>query len=70
MAQLITITIAAGAHLGPESDTPILLNSDKIIRVEDSASDDLGNSVISLDDGSKLFVTETQATLQSLVNGE
>lgn len=68
MAHLIEVTIAGGAYLGPKNDTKISINADRIMKVEDVQSGQLGVSKITMDDNSGHYVTETRADLAKLTN--
>jgi hypothetical protein len=68
MAHLIEVTIAGGAYLGPKNDTKISINADRIMKVEDVQSGQVGVSKITMDDNSGHNVTETRADLAKLTN--
>jgi len=68
MAYLIDVTIAGGAYLGPKNDTKISINADRILKVEDVQSGQVGVSKITMDDKSEHYVTETRADLAKLTN--
>lgn len=68
MAHLIEVTIAGGAYLGPKNDTKITINADRIMKVENVPSGQIGVSKITMDDKSEHYVTETQADLAKLTN--
>ena len=68
MAHLIEVTIAGGAYLGHKNDTKITINADKIMKVENVPSGQVGVSIITMDDKSEHYVTETQAEIARLTN--
>jgi hypothetical protein len=68
MAYLIDVTIAGGAYLGPTNDTQISINADRIMKVENVQSGEIGTSKITMDDKSVHYVRETQTQLANLTN--
>ena len=68
MAHIVTVTIAGGAYLGPLEDTPISINVDRVMKIEDTQPDEVGASVITMDDNSRYWVTESQTELQTIIN--
>ncbi|MFZ4455506.1 MAG: hypothetical protein ACOYOT_04725 [Bacteroidales bacterium] len=68
MAHLIEVTITGGAYLGPRNDTKITINADRIIKIEDVHSGQIGTSKIIMDDKSEYYVTEDRANLTRLIN--
>jgi len=72
MAHIITVTIAGGAYNGPEKDTKISINADKISSIKETDKEDseVGNSIITLTDKTRHNVTETREELERLINGK
>lgn len=68
MAHIVTVTITGGAYLGPSQDKQISINADNIILIEDVGEGEIGNSVITMSDKSKHYVSETRAQLEQLIN--
>ncbi|MCD4743893.1 MAG: hypothetical protein K8R67_15635 [Desulfobacteraceae bacterium] len=68
MAHIVTVTIAGGGYWGPENDTPTSINADKILEIKDAGEEELGSSIIRLDDNSKMWVVETQDELKKIIN--
>lgn len=68
MAHIVTVTITGGAYLGPSQDKQISINANNIILIEDVREDEIGNSLIIMSDNSKLYVSETRAQLERLIN--
>ena len=68
MAHIVTVTITGGAYLGPSQDKQFSINADNIIQIEDVGQDEIGNSVITMSDKSKHYVSETRQKLEKLIN--
>lgn len=68
MAHIVTVTVAGGAYLGPENDTPTSINTDRILEITNAGEDEIGTSIIRLDDNTKLWVTESQEELKEIIN--
>jgi len=68
MAHIVTVTITGGAYLGPSQDKKISINADNIILIEDVGVGGIGNSVITMSDKSKHYVSETREQLEQLIN--
>ena len=65
-SDLITVTIAGGAYLGPSSNTPKTINKNDISSLDDPYSNEIGTTVIVMKDGTKYYVTETKSKLKRL----
>ena len=68
MAHIVTVTITGGAYLGPSEDKPISINADNIVKIEDVGEDEIGNSVITMIDKTKHYVSETREQLEKIIN--
>ncbi len=68
MAKMIRVTQAAGAVTSTSDDEIILLNADKIIRIDDTDENYAGDCRILLSDGSAVYVTESQNALFEIIN--
>lgn len=68
MAHIVTVTIAGGAYLGREEDTPTQINADKILKIDKPLDDEIGNSVIVMDNKEKIYTTETPEQLKDIIN--
>lgn len=68
MAHIVTVTIAGGAYLGSENDTSTSINADRILEITNAGGDEVGTSIIRLDDNTKLWVVETQDELKEIIN--
>jgi hypothetical protein len=69
MPKLIKVTRAGGAMLGPEVDTPIMVDAEDIQSCAPAGEDDCGNTVIHFGNRSAEFVTESVNEINRLVNG-
>lgn len=67
-SDLITVTIAGGAYLGPDNDTPIVINKNDIVSLADPYEDEIGNTVVVMRDGQRHYVTETKTKVQKLTS--
>lgn len=65
-SDLIAVTIAGGVFLGPDKDTPIVINKNDITSLADPYEDEIGKTVIVMRDGKRHYVTETKAKVQKL----
>jgi len=68
MAHIITVTIAGGSFWGPTQDTPTQINADKITEIKKPFDNEIGNAVIEMEGGKKLFTTETPEELKGMIN--
>ena len=68
MAHIVSVTIAGGAYLGPEKDTPIQINADKIMKIDKPFEDEIGNAVITLENKDRIYTTETPNQLKDIIN--
>ena len=69
MAHIVTVTKPGGLYGGPDEDTQIHINADNIISVvDDPDEDNLGNSIITMSDDSKIFAKETAEEVKQIVN--
>lgn len=73
MAKLITVTKKGGLANGPANDTPIIINTDKIVEVNDTPNPSIqGESEITYDNNTgsnkKYYVVESKAQIQTLAN--
>lgn len=57
---MIDVTEAGGAYLGPSHDTVRTINKRTIKELTDPGSQEIGTTVIVLNDGKRLYVTETK----------
>ena len=69
MAKMITVTQVGGVYLGPENDTPRVINSDDIKSLTRPGPNQLGSTKITFKDDKFLFVTETEEELRNRING-
>lgn len=69
MPKLIRVTRAGGAMLGPEVDTPIMVDAEGIQSCAPAGEEDCGNTVIYFRNGSTEFVVESVNVIDGLVNG-
>ena len=65
-SDLITVTIAGGAFLGPEKDTPKIINKNDIVSLDSPYEDEIGNTIIVMRDGSRHYATESKSKIQKL----
>ena len=65
-SDLITVTIAGGAFLGPDKDTPKIINKNDIVSLDDPYEGEIGNTVIVMRDGSRHYVAESKNKIQKL----
>ena len=65
-SDLITVTIAGGAFMGPDHDTPITINKNEISSLADPYNGEIGTTVVVMKDGKRHYVTETKSKLQRL----
>jgi hypothetical protein len=69
MPKLIRVTRAGGGMLGPEIDTPIMVDAENIQTCIPLGEEECGNSVIQFRDGSTEYVVETVNEINGLANG-
>ncbi|KAF5053148.1 hypothetical protein DSECCO2_401480 [anaerobic digester metagenome] len=67
MTKMIQVTEAGGSFLGKDEDEIILIDRDKIYKIED-ARDEVGNSKITFVNNESVNVKETQIELKKLIN--
>jgi hypothetical protein len=65
-SDLITVTISGGAFLGPDNDTPKVINKNDISSLDNPYEGEIGNTVIVMRDGSRHYVTESKSKIQKL----
>lgn len=65
-SDFITVTIAGGAYLGPVNDTPITINKNEIVSLDEPYMGEIGTTVIVMKDGQRHYVTETKLKLKKL----
>lgn len=65
-SDLITVTIAGGAYLGPVNDTPIIINKNEISSLDNPYLGEVGTTVIVMKDGQRHYVVETKSKLKKL----
>lgn len=68
MAKMIRVTQAAGAVTSTSDDEVILLNADMIVRIDDTDENYAGDCRILLNEGTAIYVIESQNTLEKLIN--
>ncbi|OJV21642.1 MAG: hypothetical protein BGO30_02790 [Bacteroidetes bacterium 41-46] len=65
-SDLITVTIAGGAYLGPIKDTPITINKNEIAYLDNPYCGEIGTTVIVMKNGTRHYVTDTKSKIIKL----
>jgi len=68
MAKMIRVTLSEGETVCTSDDTVILINSDRILKIDDTDENYAGDSRVQMSDGSAIYVTESLDELEKRIN--